>query len=155
MNKAYDGVFMKPELSYRLSFYARTEEYAGGIEVLVASGEQVASQETAALAVSKEWVKYEITLTVEQAVARGDLVIKLTQPGTVYFDFISIIPSDAVLGLFRKDLVDYLKDMNPGFVRFPGGCVVEGNTLDNRYQWKHSVGPAEGTIRFGHDRDRQ
>jgi alpha-L-arabinofuranosidase len=64
-------------------------------------------------------------------------------PGTVCFDFVSMIPSDAVLGLFRRDLAELLKDMKPGFLRFPGGCVVEGNTLENRYQWKKSIGKAE------------
>lgn len=143
-NKAYDGVFMKPELSYRLSFYAKAEDYTGGIEVLVAAGEQVVAQAAVASSVGKDWIKYEVTLTVRQPVARGELVLRLTEPGSVCFDFISMIPSDAVLGLFRKDLVQHLNDMKPGFVRFPGGCVVEGNTLDNRYQWKHTVGPAEG-----------
>src|SRR5690625_3459387 len=53
---------------------------------------------------------------------------------------ISLMPEDAVLGIFRKDLVELLRDMEPGFMRFPGGCIVEGNDLNNRYQWKLSIG---------------
>ena len=48
-----------------------------------------------------------------------------------------------VCGLFRRDLAELLKELQPGFLRFPGGCIVEGNTLDNRYRWKESVGPME------------
>ena len=40
----------------------------------------------------------------------------------------------------RKDLVQFLYDMHPGFIRFPGGCIVEGRRLATRYQWKKTVG---------------
>jgi alpha-L-arabinofuranosidase len=33
-----------------------------------------------------------------------------------------------------------LADLKPGFIRFPGGCIVEGIMLSNRFQWKHSIG---------------
>ena len=58
----------------------------------------------------------------------------------VEFDFISIMPEDAVAGVFRRDLFELLKGLHPGFLRFPGGCIIEGNTLENRYRWKESVG---------------
>ena len=40
----------------------------------------------------------------------------------------------------RKDLVQLLYDMHPGFIRFPGGCIVEGRRLMTRYRWKTTVG---------------
>jgi alpha-N-arabinofuranosidase len=40
----------------------------------------------------------------------------------------------------RKDLVQLLADMHPGFIRFPGGCIVEGRQLATRYRWKTTVG---------------
>ena len=43
----------------------------------------------------------------------------------------------------RADLVQALYDLNPGVFRFPGGCIIEGNSLATRYQWKNSVGPVE------------
>ena len=43
----------------------------------------------------------------------------------------------------RADLVQALYDLNPGVFRFPGGCIIEGNNLETRYQWKNSVGPVE------------
>ena len=70
-------------------------------------------------------------------------MITLTAPGTVDFDFISMMPADAVCGIFRPDLANKLKEIKPGFLRFPGGCIIEGNNLDNRYQWKKSIGPKE------------
>ena len=61
----------------------------------------------------------------------------------VEFDLISMLPDDAVAGVFRKDLFEALKDIRPGFIRFPGGCIVEGTDLDTRYEWKNSVGAPE------------
>jgi len=40
----------------------------------------------------------------------------------------------------RKDLVQLLYDLHPGFLRFPGGCIVEGRQLLTRYRWKTTVG---------------
>ena len=50
-----------------------------------------------------------------------------------------MFPADAVAGVFRKDLFEKLKELHPGFIRFPGGCIVEGNTLDNRYRYKDGL----------------
>jgi alpha-L-arabinofuranosidase len=46
-------------------------------------------------------------------------------------------------GGLRADMVHLLADMKPGFVRFPGGCIVEGYDLATRYQWKRTIGPVE------------
>lgn len=87
-----------------------------------------------------EWVHYETMLTAAEDVRGAAFCIRLDDEGIVEFDLISMIPEDAVLGIFRKDLFDALNDMHPGFIRFPGGCIVEGISLDNRYNWKNTVG---------------
>ncbi|MEK4327048.1 alpha-L-arabinofuranosidase C-terminal domain-containing protein [Paenibacillus sp. FSL R7-0312] len=142
-NKAYDGVSLKPGIQYQVSFYARAEGYAGGIEVSVEKNSTVMAQAVIASTVRGEWTRYTAQLSCSEPVSYGDFVIRLDTPGTVCFDFVSMIPSDAVLGLFRRDLVELLQEMKPGFLRFPGGCIIEGYSLDNRYQWKQSVGAAE------------
>ncbi len=87
-----------------------------------------------------EFVKYEVSIPVTCDVNGATLGFILDNPGIVEFDFISAIPDDAVAGVFRKDIFDALKAINPGFIRFPGGCIVEGMSLDNRYYWKQTVG---------------
>lgn len=89
------------------------------------------------------WNRYELELTAEESVRGAEFVISLDAPGVVEFDLISMMPDSAVAGIFRKDLFEALKDMKPGFVRFPGGCIVEGISLENRYQWKQTVGPLQ------------
>jgi alpha-L-arabinofuranosidase len=39
--------------------------------------------------------------------------------------------------------VQLLADLKPGFMRFPGGCIVEGTDLARRYQWKKTLGPVD------------
>lgn len=88
-----------------------------------------------------EWIRYEVMLNAEETVRGAEFVLTLDVPGVVEFDLISMIPCDAVAGVFRKDLFEALKGIQPGFIRFPGGCIVEGISLENRYQWKKTVGP--------------
>ena len=87
------------------------------------------------------WVKYEASLELKDDVKGAEFMIELNNEGIIEFDYISVIPKDAIEGVFRKDLFETLKDMHPGFIRFPGGCIVEGISLLNRYQWKNTVGP--------------
>jgi alpha-L-arabinofuranosidase len=78
--------------------------------------------------------------------AKGALRLMLSKPGVVELDAVSLMPVDTWKGRangLRADLVQLLADMKPGFIRFPGGCIVEGRTLANRYQWKDTVGPVE------------
>ena len=70
---------------------------------------------------------------------RADFCLLLERAGTVHIDCFSLMPENAIKGVFRRDLVELLKDLKPAFLRFPGGCLVEGNTLENRYNWKDTV----------------
>lgn len=88
----------------------------------------------------KDWIQYEAVLTAEEDVCGAQFEVLLDEPGVMEFDLVSMMPSDAVAGVFRKDLFDALKDIHPGFIRFPGGCIVEGVSLAYRYQWKNTVG---------------
>ncbi len=147
-NSAYDGIYAEKGMSFNVSFYAKTDDYSGSIFVSVQkNGKTYASEQAMCEAEEgmflKEWKKYNTILTVGDSVEAADFVITLSESGTVCFDFVSMMPTDAVLGMFRKDLVEKLKALSPGFLRFPGGCVVEGYNLSNRYKWKDTVGSAE------------
>ena len=143
-NKAYDGIFMKAGAAYNVSFYAHTEDAAGRVRVEIRNGLNGKTYCCASTDIAKgEWKKYELVLSSEEEVTAGSFCIEAEIPGTYCFDFISMKPADAIYGVFRRDLADALKELKPGFLRFPGGCIVEGNTLDNMYKWKLSVGASE------------
>lgn len=90
------------------------------------------------------WARFQAMLTPASTIAKGRLQILFKGKGSLDADMLSLFPvhtwKDRPGGL-RKDLVQKLYDLHPGFIRFPGGCIVEGRTLVNRYQWKNTVGP--------------
>lgn len=148
-NKAYRGLFLEKGKEYKVSFYARMASYQGNLKVSVQKdGLCFAEASVACVHAEKgtwqKWIRYETVLIPQQDTEGALFVISLDQPGTVEFDLISMMPADAVAGVFRKDLFELLKGLHPGFLRFPGGCIIEGNTLENRYRWKESVGRIEG-----------
>jgi len=170
-NKAYDGVYLEKDKQYKVSFYARMVDYQSDLTISVRKkdmndktavacdgcGKAVSDTDVQSITVAhtkvkcihapkgawQKWQKYEVLLTAAETVKGGQFTITLNQPGIVEFDFISMMPCDAVAGVFRKDLFELLKGLHPGFLRFPGGCIIEGNTLENRYRWKESVGSPE------------
>ncbi|MBR2264300.1 MAG: alpha-L-arabinofuranosidase [Firmicutes bacterium] len=93
-----------------------------------------------------EWKQYVGMMSAQMDIVGGNFTVELLQAGTIDFDWFSLMPEDAVLGIFRKDLFEKLKDLKPGFMRFPGGCIIEGNNLANRYQWKKTIGPQEHRV---------
>jgi len=92
---------------------------------------------------SQDWKKYSATITTSDTAQRGRLNLIFEGQGVIDIDMISLFPHDTWKnrpGGLRNDLVQKIADLKPGFVRFPGGCIVEGRELTNRYQWKTTVG---------------
>ncbi len=142
VNKAYDGICLKAGAEYRVTLGLRTGDYCGKITVSVLDPDRltVAATEQITVAASGEWKLYTMTLRAEHAVRNGCFLVQ-QETGCVAYGVISMIPQDAVAGVFRRDLYEMLAALKPGFLRFPGGCIVEGANLGNRYRWKDTVGP--------------
>ena len=90
-----------------------------------------------------EWRKLERTIAATGPALHGRLVVLATAAGQVDLDMISLFPEHTWKNRrngVRADLVQLIADMKPAFLRFPGGCIVEGMNLDNRYQWKETIG---------------
>lgn len=150
-NKGYDGIYMRPGISYRISFYARRVRYQGTVTAAIGKDGRALLSETVELRPAgtdgwNRWERYELELRAAQEICGGQFTILLSQEGVMEFDFFSMMPEDAVLGIFRRDLAEQLKALRPGFLRFPGGCVTEGATLANRYQFKDTLGLLEDRV---------
>ncbi len=142
-NKAYDGIFLKAGVGANISFYATSKNDCNvTVKVLSKDGKELAKAENISID-SPDWKKYECCIKADNDIEAGMFTVFIDKPSVVCFDQFRMYPEDAVLSLFRKDLAELLKALHPGFMRFPGGCVIEGNQLINRYQWKKSVGPSE------------
>ena len=92
------------------------------------------------------WEKRTAVLRPSTTDAKAKLTLLLDGPGALDIDFVSLFPENTWKkrpGGLRADMVQALADFPSGFLRFPGGCIVEGSELDKRYQWKKTIGPIE------------
>jgi alpha-L-arabinofuranosidase len=144
INEGFRGMGVRQDASYTASLWGRAVEGGAmtvGYEVLSAQGRVIGEVKLAGF--GKEWKKQGAVLHVSATEARAKLRLSVQGQGTLDLDMVSLYPQE-VWGRrpngLRSDLVQLLKDMQPGFVRFPGGCIVEGRDLENRYQWKTTVG---------------
>lgn len=146
-NEGFRGIGLKQGKEYRFTAYARTPDAQPmklSIELVNANGENLLKQ---ALEVKgNDWQKLTAILKSPFTDTHARLRVVLESKGTVDMDHISLFPTDTWKNRengLRADLAQALYDLNPGVFRFPGGCIIEGNSLATRYQWKHSVGPVE------------
>ena len=96
---------------------------------------------------SSSWKKCTATLHPNDSDAKARLALLVEGKGAVDLAMVSLFPEKTWKnrpGGLRADMVQMLADLKPGFLRFPGGCIVEGSVLERRYQWKNTIGPAEG-----------
>ncbi|HVM61487.1 MAG TPA: alpha-L-arabinofuranosidase C-terminal domain-containing protein [Verrucomicrobiae bacterium] len=151
-NGGYWGIPVRPNTTYRASFYARGRSFSGPLIVSLESADGKTACASATIPrISGKWQKYEVTLTTGDVPVSKDnkLTITTTNPGglfsrhgTVWFQQVSLFPPtyhNRPNGS-RSDLMRLLADMQPGFLRFPGGNYVEGDYFNERFNWKETVG---------------
>ncbi len=146
-NEGFRGMGVKKGMTYHFSLFARQIEGAMvklRIE-LVDSNKNIIG--TASLIPDNDqWKKYTVDFSSDKTDPKAKLNIWFQGKGSIDVDMISLFPDDTWKNRpngLRADLVQLLADLKPGFLRFPGGCIVEGRNLDTRYQWKKTMGPDE------------
>lgn len=144
LNGGFRGIGIQGGAQYVVSAYVR--RVAAGpqvLRVLVTDERGGALGDASLSGFTDTWRRYEAVITPSASNARAQFQIVVDQPGDVDLDMVSLFPKDTwnnrPNGL-RADLVQLLADMKPGFLRFPGGCIVEGRRLELRYQWKKTIG---------------
>ncbi len=146
-NEGFDGMGIQKGAKYDFSIKSRL--ISGDILIKILLTDSTGKNVLAASEIhpaGSEWSTYETVLVPQTTNGFARLKITFEGKGQLDIDQISLFPQDTWKGRkkgLRKDLVQLLADLNPGFLRFPGGCIVEGRTLDQRYQWKKTIGNAE------------
>ncbi|HJX93513.1 MAG TPA: alpha-L-arabinofuranosidase C-terminal domain-containing protein [Pyrinomonadaceae bacterium] len=155
-NDGFRGMGFQRGATYVLTLYARNPAHAQRegnarleerrpaalrVEFEDADGRTLASGRLTGF--TQDWKKYSILLRSTATSLKAHLNLLAEASGALDVDIVSVFPkatwNNRQNGL-RADLVQLLKDMKPGFLRFPGGCIVEGRYLKTRYQWKTTVG---------------
>jgi alpha-N-arabinofuranosidase len=141
-NTGFRGIGMESGAAYRFSAYVRS----GGPKALRFTitdpgGKEIGGGKIDAF--DGNWKRYETVIRAKETEAHARVNFFVDEEGSLDLDMVSLFPVDTWKhrpnGL-RKDLVQLLADMHPGFLRFPGGCIVEGRQLATRYRWKTTVG---------------
>jgi alpha-L-arabinofuranosidase len=146
-NDGFDGIVVRAGEKYLFSVFARQMAYPGG--PLVA---RLETKDGRLLGVAKlpeltaSWRKYEAVIHATGTDGEARLVLLASHPGRIGLDMVSLFPEKTFKGRkngMRADLAEAIAALRPRFVRFPGGCLVHGDGLDNIYHWKNSIGPVE------------
>ena len=152
-NDGYDGILLKGGDKYDFSVFLRNPDGKDKEvrAVLLVQGRGFRAQptviaDTTFTVSGSDWKKYEYTLTAAQDCPNASLQLLSLTTGVMDIDMVSLYPQDTYKGHgLRKDLAQALVDLNPKFMRFPGGCVVHGggDGFWDTYRWKTTVGPKE------------
>lgn len=162
VNEGFRGMGIRANDLYNVSVMAANQSgNISKIKFQLVDEKGTVIGETSISVSGKDWKTYTGQIKATKTDAKARLKITFDNTGVINLDMISIFPKDTWNGRengLRKDMVQKLYDLNPGFLRFPGGCIVEGRVLEERYQWKKSIGPVADremiinrwNVEFGH-----
>ena len=145
-NDGFWGIPVRPQATYTGSFYAKSDSPDLPVTVSLVNDETGAAAATATIAgVSNEWKQYSFTLKTGElpVTANNHLILTIPRPATLWLNLVSLFPptyQGRPLGN-RIDLMEKLAAMHPKFLRLPGGNYLEGNHMNERFDWKTTIGP--------------
>ena len=147
LNGGYWGMALRPNTTYKGSFYAKTDSPSLGpvtIRLLTDADDTAVSTATVS-DITSDWKQYQFSLKTgsTRLSSTNHLVLSVGQPGTLWLSLVSLFPPtyhDRTNGN-RVDLMEKLAAMHPAFLRFPGGNYLEGEHLADRFDWKKTIGP--------------
>lgn len=145
INTGYWGIPVRSGEKYDLRFYLRSTDYNGKVTAKMTDmgGNVVFASQEFNVNRSGEWTEYTAELTASRTSYNGRFRLQFNSEGTVWVDYVSLFPQNTFKGRkngLRKDVAEFLADLKPAFIRWPGGCIVEGVTLENRVKWKETIG---------------
>ena len=161
VNSGYNnGIALQEGKKYDFSVWARTDTPTGTpltVGLTNATADQTYVEPVRVDVVGDQWRKYAGTFTATRTTDAARLSVQGAGVGTLRLDMVSLFPQDTYRGRengLRKDLAEKIEALNPGFVRFPGGCIVNVNShygyeessnweRARSYQWKDTIGPVE------------
>jgi len=136
------GVLVEKGKQYRFYMFAKTDA-AADVTVKLCSADGVSCGEYK-FNVNGDYTKYECIITSTETDYNARLALQSDSSETIVIGFTSLFPVDTYMGRengLRKSLVDRLLKLNPAFLRFPGGCIVEGFSKETAYRFEDSLGP--------------
>ncbi|MFO1488138.1 MAG: alpha-L-arabinofuranosidase C-terminal domain-containing protein [Verrucomicrobiota bacterium] len=145
-NEGFRGIGVKSGEAYLFSAQLRQTGGSPKLRIELYGGDGTLLDSVRLENFSKDWARATAVLRPKDTDAKAKLYVLVDGKGGVDLDMVSLFPEKTWKnrpGGLRADMVQALADLKPGFMRFPGGCIVEGSELKGRYQWKKTIGPVE------------
>lgn len=159
LNEGWWGIDVRPQ-TYNASFYMlanapRDNGTLSGIDVSLRSNLTDDVWSTATIPIEKggyssfEYTQFHAQIVNDVKAPNSNNTFAITfnatevAGSTFYFGLLSLFPEtykDRPNGL-RKDLAQGIEDLNPTFLRFPGGNNLEGYSISQRWKWNETIGP--------------
>ena len=145
-NAGYWGIPVTPNTTYNASFYAQAAGFTGPVTVDIESNDGTVVYASAQVPqITTSWQQYSATLTTGNVAPAENtrFVISFRQPGTLWLNLVSLFPPtyNSRPNGNRIDLMQKMAGLTPSFLRLPGGNYLEGNTIDQRFEFKNTLGP--------------
>jgi alpha-L-arabinofuranosidase len=143
INGGFKGISLVKGEKYDFQFYLRADKsYKGKViaSLVGKTGDAIYTREFD-VNNSGTWTNFKSVITSNVTDNAVKLVLQFTSTGKVWVDYVSLLPETTFKGHgLRQDIAQTLADMRPSFIRWPGGCIVEGFTMEDRVKWKESIG---------------
>jgi alpha-L-arabinofuranosidase len=145
-NEGYWGIAVKNGDSYEFSMYARAAAgFAGPLTVTLEGKDGTVYGQTQITGLKTDWSRFSGSIQASATDPAARLSVSTSLTGTFWINMVSLRPRNDI---FRADLLQKLKDLKPGFIRFPGGTYVQGNERESAFRWKNTIGDL--AFRSGH-----
>lgn len=144
INEGYWGMNIEKGKLYTLRVIIRKDaDYKGKVTAkLLSKSGKVIGETNIRIDKADDWYDDLKVFEPTESDNEARLALEFDAPGKVWLDYVSLFPPtfNARYNGMREDVAQYLADLNPAFFRWPGGCVVEGISLPNRFDWKKTLG---------------
>ena len=143
VNEGYWGVAAKKGEKYDLRFYLNTNSSEQVVAMLRNENGANAGETTLTTKGDGQWNEYTATITATETFSKGTFALCFNGKDEVFVDYVSLFPQATFKNRkngLRKDIAETLAAQHPQFMRWPGGCIVEGACYENRVRWKETLG---------------
>ena len=139
-NIGFCGIPQEKGKAYRFYMFAKAERETPLTLSIEEKGKVSASAEITVR--PGDWTRYDAVFIARETTGGAEFIIRCAEEATVRFGFMSLMPEETFMGHgLRKDLAEKLRDIHPAFLRFPGGCIVEGFSMETVWYFHNTVGP--------------
>jgi alpha-L-arabinofuranosidase len=145
-NEGFRGIGVRQGDAYDFSAQVRRDDGAATLRVALYGSDGTLLDSVQLSEPTTAWSKRTAVLHPKDTDFKAKLYVLVEGNGSFDIDTVSLFPRKTWKGRaggLRADMVQLLADLKPGFMRFPGGCIVEGTDLARRYQWKKTLGPVD------------